>query len=49
MDIIELAIFLYQIAFTELYFLNKLWPDIIPSDIRNIINSYYKIDRKYGL
>ena len=39
--------FLYQIAFTE-YFLKKLY-DIIPSDIRKIINSYYKIDRKYGL
>ena len=41
--------FLYQIAFTELFFLKKLWPDITPSDIRKIINSYYKIHRKYGL
>ena len=39
---------LYQIAFTELYFLNKLWPDFNKSDLKKIISNYLKIDRKFG-
>ena len=39
---------LYQIAFTELYFLNKLWPDFNNTDLKKIIANYYKIDRKFG-
>ena len=39
---------LYQIAFTELYFLNKLWPDFNNTDLKKIISNYYKIDRKFG-
>ena len=39
---------LYQIAFTELYFLNKLWPDFNKTDLKKIISNYYKIDRKFG-
>ena len=49
---------LYQLAFTELFFLNKLWPDISKSDIAKIMkgtlklieNLDYSIDRlKIGL
>ena len=40
---------LYQLAFTELFFLNKLWPDISKSDIAKIMKRYSKIDRKFGL
>lgn len=39
---------LYQLAFTELFFLNKLWPDISNADIKKIISQFYKIDRKFG-
>ena len=39
---------LYQIAFTELYFLKKLWPDFNNTDLKKIISNYYKIDRKFG-
>ena len=39
---------LYQIAFTELYFLNKLWPDFNNTDLKKIISNFYKIDRKFG-
>jgi len=39
---------LFQIAFTELFFLKKLWPDIFKSDIDKIINKYNSIERKFG-
>ena len=39
---------LYQIAFTELFFLNKLWPDISNTDIKKIILQFNKIERKFG-
>lgn len=40
--------FLYQISFTELFFLKKLWPDITYRDIDNIIIKYNSIERKFG-
>tara|TARA_B100000035_G_scaffold99005_1_gene83975 strand:+ start:1924 stop:2559 length:636 start_codon:yes stop_codon:yes gene_type:complete len=40
--------FLYQISFTELFFLKKLWPEITNSDISKIFESYKKIERKFG-
>jgi len=40
---------LYQIAFTELFFSKKLWPEIQPHDIKKIITKYNLIDRKFGL
>ena len=40
---------LYQLAFTELFFLKKLWPEITTVDIKKIIHKYKKIDRKFGL
>ena len=40
---------LYQIAFTELFFLKKLWPDISSNDVTKIIKNYKSINRKFGL
>lgn len=40
---------LYQLAFTELFFSKKLWPEIQPYDIKRIISKYNLIDRKFGL
>ena len=40
---------LYQLAFTDFYFLKKLWPDLKKSDVKNIINNFMKINRKFGL
>ena len=40
---------IYQITFTELIFINKLWPDITKRDIFKILNKYYSIERKFGL
>jgi undecaprenyl diphosphate synthase len=39
---------LFQIAFTELFFLKKLWPDIRKHDVDKIIEKYFKIERKFG-
>ena len=40
---------LYQLAFTELCFTKKLWPDMSNTDIDRIIKNYQRIDRKFGL
>ena len=39
---------LWQIAYTEIFFVKKLWPDFNDKDFDKIIKDYYKIDRKYG-
>ncbi len=39
---------LWQIAYTELYFANKLWPDFEPHDIAEAILSYQQRERRYG-
>lgn len=40
---------LYQIAFTELFFTKKLWPDLSKKDINNFIKKYMLIKRKFGI
>ncbi len=40
---------LKNLIYTELYFLETLWPDLKLSQIQNIILKYNKINRKYGL
>jgi len=39
---------LWQLAYTELFFLKKLWPDFKSIDLKNIINKFKKIKRNYG-
>jgi len=39
---------LFQLSFTELFFLKKLWPDISIKDIKKIINKFSIIERKFG-
>ena len=39
---------LWQLAYTELYFLDKLWPDFTPGDLNTIIKQFYKTKRNYG-
>ena len=39
---------LWQIAYTEIFFLDKLWPDFDKKDLKKIINKYYKIKRNFG-
>jgi len=39
---------LFEISYTELFFLNKLWPDLNKSDLVKIIDNYRQINRKFG-
>ncbi|MGL3827760.1 polyprenyl diphosphate synthase [Candidatus Pelagibacter communis] len=39
---------LWQIAYTEIFFEKKLWPDFNEKDFLQIINSYKKIKRNFG-
>ena len=39
---------LWQIAYAELYFSEKLWPDFRKEDFFNAIESYKKRDRRFG-
>ncbi len=39
---------LWQIAYTEIYFLNKLWPDFNEKDLKKIILDFKKIKRNFG-
>ena len=39
---------LWQLAYAELYFLDKLWPDFKPKDLHSILKHYYKTKRNYG-
>lgn len=40
---------IYQISFTELFFVKKLWPDFNTRDLHKILNKYYSLERKFGL
>ena len=40
---------IYQITFTELFFTKKLWPDLSKYDLKKIIDSFYSLERKFGL
>ena len=39
---------LWQLAYTELYFLNKLWPDFNPNDLMRIIKKFKNEKRNFG-
>ena len=39
---------LWQLAYTELFFIKKLWPDFNSNDLKKIIYSYKKSKRNFG-
>ena len=39
---------LWQLAYAELFFLNKLWPDFNSNDLKKIINKFRKSKRNFG-
>ena len=39
---------LWQLAYTEIFFVDKLWPEFKKSDFNKIINKFYKIKRNFG-
>jgi undecaprenyl diphosphate synthase len=39
---------LWQLAYAELFFLKKLWPEFKEIDLQKIINQYKKMKRNFG-
>jgi undecaprenyl diphosphate synthase len=39
---------LWQLAYAEIFFLDKLWPDFTKNDFRKILNKFHKIKRNFG-
>ena len=39
---------LWQIAYTEIFFIDKLWPDFNEKDFNKIVSKFNKIKRNYG-
>ena len=39
---------LWQLAYSELFFLKKLWPDFNSVDLKRIIKKYFKTKRNFG-
>ena len=39
---------LWQLAYTEIYFEKKLWPDFNENDYNGILKKYKKIKRNFG-
>ena len=39
---------LWQAAYTEIFFINKLWPDFNENDFNKVVNNFYKIKRNFG-
>lgn len=39
---------LWQISYSEIFFIKKMWPDFKPRDLNNIINKFLTIKRNFG-
>ena len=39
---------LWQLAYTEIFFINKMWPDFNENDFIKIISKFHKIKRNFG-
>ena len=39
---------LWQLAYAEIYFLDKLWPDFNDRDLKRVINNFKKVKRNFG-
>ena len=39
---------LWQLAYSELFFVSKLWPDFNPNDLEKVIKKYKKRKRNFG-
>ena len=39
---------LYQIAYSEIHFVKKLWPDYTKQDFKRSINKYFNSERRFG-
>ena len=39
---------LWQLAYAEIFFVDKLWPDFNEKDFNKILNKFNNIERKFG-
>ena len=39
---------LWQMAYTEIFFIDKMWPDFNKNDLKKILNKFRNIKRNYG-
>ena len=39
---------LWQLSYSEIFFVDKLWPDFTKKDLKNIINKYQNVKRNFG-
>ena len=39
---------LWQLAYSEIYFVKKLWPDFLPKDYNKILNNFINLKRNFG-
>ena len=39
---------LWRIAYSEFYFIDKLWPDMRPGDVDDILKEYQRRNRRFG-
>ncbi len=39
---------LWQLAYAEIYFLDKLWPDFNENDLKRVLNHFKKVKRNFG-
>ena len=39
---------LWQLAYTEIFFIDKLWPDFNEGDYNKILNNFYNFKRNFG-
>ena len=39
---------LWQMAYTEIFFINKMWPDFNSNDLQKILNKFKNIKRNFG-
>ena len=40
---------MYNLTYTEIFFIDTLWPDFKSTELKSIIDKYNKISRRYGL
>ena len=39
---------LWQLSYTEIYFVSKLWPDFTINDFNKIISNFVQVKRNFG-
>ncbi len=40
---------LWECAYTEFFFLKKMWPDFTAADLRAVVHDFHARDRRYGM